>query len=574
MTTDEIEPFSRKRFAAGPSVGAIGTGCIGGKATGLVAANRVLAESIPDGEFEGIRVSVPRLAVIGTDLFDLFVERNGLEALRDSGEPDERIAHAFQRGEFPTEFVGDLRAVVEASRAPLAVRSSSRLEDSTNEPIAGIYGTKMIPNNQFDASTRFSKLVEAVKYVFATTWFKDARGYREKTGRRADEEKMAVIVQEVVGHPYRDRHYPTVSGVARSWNYYPAGKVKPDEGVIDLALGLGKTIVDGESSWSYSPPHPNADPPVAMNELLKQTQTRFWAVNLGRPPEFDPVSEAEFMVKAELSDAALDASLDFVASTYVPESDRIVMGVGRPGPRVLNFAPIIRMNDIPLTKLVTHLLAECERELGTEVEIEFAMNLDPLRRNPPEFGFLQVRPIVVSREEVDLAPEDMLGAVVASHRVLGHGRIDTVQDVVYVRPETFRKEMNTRIAGEIGELNKALHAEGRDYVLVTFGRLGSSDPWLGVPADWGQISRARVIVEATTPDFDVELSQGAHFFHNMTSLRIFYFTVPHSSAYPVRFEWLESQPVAGETQHVRHVRLDRPLRIKVDGRKGMGVILS
>jgi hypothetical protein len=295
-------------------------------------------------------------------------------------------------------------------------------------------------------------------------------------------------------------------------------------------------------------------------------------VNLGKPPAFDPVHETEFLVRADLADADFDGTLVKVASTYSPESDRIVMGIGRPGPRVLDFAPIIRMNEIPLTGLVTKLLESCERELNTEVEIEFALDLDPLRRDPPAFGFLQVRPIVVSRERVDLAEADLEGGIVAATRVMGHGRIDTVADVIYIRPDVFRKEFNTRIAAEIASLNTPLAEAGRDYMLITFGRLGSSDPWLGVPVNWGQISRARVIVEATTPDFDVELSQGAHFFHNMTSLGIFYFTVPHSSRYPIDWDWLDRQTVVAETEHVRHVRLEKPLLVRVDGRKGLGTI--
>jgi hypothetical protein len=306
---------------------------------------------------------------------------------------------------------------------------------------------------------------------------------------------------------------------------------------------------------------------------MKQTQTTFWAVNLGKPPEFDAIRETEYLVTGELSDAELDGSLEFVASTFVPASDRVVMGVGRPGPRILNFAPLIRMPDIPLTALVRLLLDRCESDLETDVEIEFALTLDPLRREPPRFGFLQVRPIVVSREEVGLDPEELSSpeCVVASTRVMGHGHHE-LSDVIYVKPDTFRKEMNPRIAAEIGELNRDLREAGRDYVLITFGRLGSTDPWLGVPADWGQITNAKVIVEATTPEFDVELSQGAHFVHNLTSLRIFFFTVPHHGPHPIRWDWLDGQEVVRETEHVRHVRTAAPLGVRVDGRRGIGVI--
>ena len=568
----ELPPFSRSEFLTDSSISAIGTGGIGGKAAGLVAASRVLRTAFPEGSYESIAVRIPRLAVIGTDVFGLFIERNGLTPLAESDESDERIALAFQQADFPVQFVGDLRALVETAKTPLAVRSSSLLEDATNEPFAGIYETKMIPNNQPDPSVRFAKLLEAIKFVYASTWFSGAQGYREMAGRHWSEEKMAVVVQEVVGRRLTNRYYPTVAGVARSWNYYPTGRAKPEEGVIDLALGLGKTIVDGETSWTYSPAHPNLNPPVTTSDLLKYSQTRFWAVNLGKPPAFDPVKETEFLVQCDLADADLDGTLVKVASTYSPESDRIVMGIGRPGPRVLDFAPIIRMDDIPLTGLVRTLLTSCEKELNTEVEIEFALDIDPLRRDPPTFGFLQVRPIVVSREQVDLTEAELGGGIVSATRVMGHGRIDTVQDVIYIRPDVFSKEFNTRIAAEIASLNTPLAEAGRDYMLVTFGRLGSSDPWLGVPVNWGQISRARVIVEATTPDFDVELSQGAHFFHNMTSLGIFYFTVPHSSRYPIDWEWLDRQPVVAETEHVRHVRPDKPLRVRVDGRKSLGTI--
>jgi len=543
MTVDEVQPFSRSLLGEPASISAIGTGWLGGKATGLVQGSRILAESFPDGTWDGIEVSVPRLVVLATDVFDRFMAQADLAEAAASEEDDERIAHAFQRADFPFDLVGDLRAIVETVRTPLAVRSSSLLEDATHEPFAGIYATKMIPNNQSDASTRFTKLIEAIKLVYASTYFRDARGYRERTGRDLTEEKMAVVIQEVVGVGHGERFYPTISGVARSWNYYPVGKARPDEGVIDLALGLGKTIVDGEAAWSLSPAHPKADPPFTIPQ-------------------------------AGLAEAELDGSLDFVASTYVPESDRIVMGIGRKGPRVLNFAPVTRMDDVPLVPLVAKLVDACERGLGVEVEIDFALTLDPLRRDPPRLGFLQVRPIVVSREEVDLSEEELRegSAVVASTRVMGHGRLDTLTDVVYIVPETFGKEMNARIAQEIGEINRGLAAEGRDYALFTFGRLGSSDPWLGVPVDWGQISHARVVVEATTPEFDVELSQGAHFFHNMTSLGIFYFTVPHHGPFPIRWDWLAEQEVVLETEHVRHVRASAPLRVRVDGRRGLGVI--
>ena len=385
---------------------------------------------------------------------------------------------------------------------------------------------------------------------------------------------MAVVIQEVVGRRYGERFYPTISGVAKSYNFYPVGKAKPEQGVVSLALGLGKTIVDGSRCWAYSPAFPKADPPLTIRDMLDQTQRQFWAVNMGQPPAYDPMTETEYLLHAELSDAEYDGTLADVASTYQPENDRVVMGISRPGPRILNFAPTIRMNDIKLNTLVVDLLRHAEETLGTEVEMEFAVTIDPLRREAVRFGFLQVRPIVVSRESIELDDGDLTGegVLVGSERVLGNGILDSLTDIVYVRPDRFSKEKTRLIAGEIDGINRALQAEGRTCVLIFFGRLGSSDPWLGIPVDWGQISQARVMVEATLPDMDVELSQGSHFFQNMTSLQIFYFNIHHAGRYGIDWNLLDKAKVIAETEHVRHVRLERPCTVKVDGRRSRGVI--
>ncbi|MCB2229479.1 PEP/pyruvate-binding domain-containing protein [bacterium] len=576
LQASDIPAFDRDRFGREEAVSAIGAGAIGGKATGLANAQKMLRERFPEGRWQGIEINVPTLAVLATGLFDAFMQRNNLWEIVREEQPDHRIANAFLRAEFPSELVGDLRALVEKTTTPLAVRSSSMLEDATFEPFAGIYATKMIPNNQPDADTRFRKLIEAVKFVYASTFFAEARGYMAATGRAHEEEKMAVVIQEVVGLRYQDRFYPTISGVAKSYNFYPSGKAKPEQGVVSLALGLGKTIVDGSRCWTYSPAFPKADPPLTIRDLLNQTQKQFWAVNMGQPSAYDPMTETEYLLQAELSDAEYDDTLRDVASTYQPENDRVVIGTSRPGPRIVNFAPIIRMDDIKLNALVVDLLKYSEESLGTEVEIEFAVTIDPLRREPVRFGFLQVRPIVVSLESIELTDEDMAGpnVIAASEKVLGNGTIDSLTDIVYVKPEVFAKEKTRVIAGEIALINRALQAEGRHCILVFFGRLGSSDPWLGIPVDWGQISTARVMVEATLPDMDVELSQGSHFFQNMTSLQICYFNIHHAGRHQVNWDLLNAGPVVAETEHVRHVRLQRPCTVKVDGRTSRGVILK
>ena len=575
IATTVLPPFSRDLYGVEGRLSAIGGGHIGGKAAGLVRARDILARAFPEGEWLGVRIDVPALAVLGTDVFDAFLARNDLAgALADPDLSDERIAHDFQRTDFPSEALGDLRALAAQAKTPLAVRSSSLLEDATHEPFAGIYATKMVPNNQPEPDVRFKKLLEAVKLVYASTFFREARGYRAMAHRGADEEKMAVVIQEVVGLRHQNRFYPTVSGVGRSWNWYPTGPARAEQGVLNLALGLGRQIVDGGRCWTYCPAHPRVDPPFTIRDLLHQTQTRFWAVNMGAPPAFDPTQEAEYLVHAEISEAEMDGSLEFVASTYDAAGDRIVMGIGRDGPRIVNFAPVLKMPGHPLPDLARELLDACGRETGEDVEIEFAVTMDPLKREPARLGLLQVRPIVVTRDVVDLRREDLVGdrVVVGSDQVLGNGVLEGIADVVYVRPDRFEPQATRRIAVEIASLNRKLAEADRPCVLIVFGRVGSTDPWLGIPVDWGQISQAKVLVEATTPEMNVDLSQGSHFFHNVTNLRIPFFTVRHDGRHRIRWDLLDAHPVESETEHVRHVRFETSLRVAVDGRQGFGKI--
>jgi hypothetical protein len=467
--------------------------------------------------------------------------------------------------------LGDLRAVAEDAKVPLACRSSSALEDALGRPFAGVYGTKMIPGNQPDVAGRFKSLVDAVKFVFATTFFHEARAYRRATGELPEPERMAVVVQEVVGRRHGDRFYPDLSGVARSFNFYPVGPAEPHEGVVDLALGLGKTIVDGGACWSFSPAHPRRPPPVGSpRELLDVTQAQFWAVNVGPPPPYDPMTETEHLVHRSLADAEADGTLRYAASTYDSESDRLVPGTGRPGPRVLDFAPILSWGELPLVPALRKLLAVCEEQLRGPVEIEFALSLPP--GTAGRIGFLQVRPLLVSHDRVEVGEDQLLSprAVVASTAALGNGRHE-VRDVVFVEPETFEARLTQQIAGEIESLNRPLVESGRPYLLVGFGRWGSSDPWLGIPVRWDQISGARGIVEATLPQMNPEPSQGSHFFHNLTSFSVLYLTVPFGTGRAVDWGWLQGQEVVARTPHVRHVRTGAPLLLRVDGRSRRGV---
>ena len=564
-----VPRFDRSFFTSEERITQIGDGALGGKARGLLLARGILRQTEPPPEF---RVTVPRMAVIATDVFDAFMNRNALDAVVASDRPDDRLALAFQRAELPVEIVGDLRALVEAAHTPLAVRSSSLLEDALYRPFAGVYETKMIPNNQPDADTRFRKLAEAVKLVYASTFFGAARSYRRATGLESENEKMAVIVQEVVGRRHGDRFYPDVSGVGRSYNFYPTGAARPEEGVVSLALGLGKTIVDGGQCWSYSPAHPNSPPPYgSASELLDNSQTSFWAVNMGRPPEYDPIAETEYLLHGSLSDAEQDDTLRHLASTYDAGSDRLSPGIGGRGPRALTFAPLLVLRQRPLNELLKALIEACEQDLQGPVEIEFALSLG---EEPAELGFLQVRPMVVSNERVEIPESDLEapGLLLASRRAMGNGRIDDIRDVVYVKPDGFEARFTPAVAAELEQMNSRLLDEERPYLLIGFGRWGSSDPWLGIPVLWGQISGARAIVEATLPDMNVEPSQGSHFFHNISSLGVSYLTVPHHAQSPIDWAWLDAQPSAAEAEYVRHIRLPQPLLVKVDGRVGRGAI--
>jgi hypothetical protein len=570
-----VPAFDRSFFGSEETFSRIGGGSLGGKAEGLIAVRRSLEETFPEGA-GSVRVEIPRLTVLGTDVFDAFVDRNSLLELALSGEPDRRIAHAFQQGDFPSEALGDLRGLVDKVHTPMAVRSSSLLEDALRRPFAGVYETKMIPNNQPRLTDRFQRLLEAIKLVYASAFFEGARTYRQVVGEGDDAEKMAVILQEVVGERHGNRFYPHLSLVARSFNYYPSGRARPEEGVVSLALGLGKTIVDGGVSWSYSPPHPKAPPPFgSVSELLRETQNRFWAVNMGPPPAFDPLAETEYMVEGDLSDAEYDGTLRNLASTYDGASDRLSPGLPGAGPRVLNFAPLLDLEEYPLNSLVRRLLEVCEGTLGTEVEIEAAMTFPSARSDGARLGFLQVRPMVTPDSAVEILPDELSGpdVLAGSERVMGNGIVDDIRDVVFARPEAFDAKFSRVVAGEINTVNRVLIQEGRPYLLIGFGRWGSSDPWLGIPVIWSQVSGAKVIVEAALPGVNVEPSQGSHFFHNLSSFQVSYFTVRHAAAEGgIDWPWLSRQEVVEETRFLRHVRLKDPLEVRVDGRTGRGVI--
>jgi len=570
-------PLFDRSFLRSPSpITRIGDGELGGKARGLVVIRDLLASGFAADRFPGIEVYVPRMVVLATGVFDAFMERNGLLQTALSDLADGQIAELFQRAELPVEILGDLRALAEEIRTPLAIRSSSLLEDALMRPFAGVYETKMLPNNQPDVDQRFRRLIEAIKFVYASTYFASARSYIRATDRTSADEKMALIIQEVVGRRHGDRFYPDVSGVARSYNFFPASGTAPRDGVVNLALGLGKTIVDGGASWIYTPTRPRAPMPFnSVRDILKLTQLGFWAVNMGRPPAYDPTSETEYLVKADLAAADYDDTLSAVASTFDAERDRFLPGTARNGPKAIDFAPLLAAGSVPLNGAIRELLSIGEQALQDAVEIEFAVELSG--RSQARLGFLQLRPMLVSDSEVEITDEELAagGLLLASDRAIGNGTLDSLYDIVYVRPETFEARLTPKIAAALETVNRTLLEQKRPYLLLGFGRWGSSDPWLGIPVEWGQISGARVIVESTLPDMNVEPSQGAHFFHNLISFEVPYLCVSHDpsgsgQARNIDWDWLDRQPAVTENSLLRHVRLGQPMVVKVDGRTGRG----
>lgn len=570
-----IPRFDRVFSPGQGKIARIGDGEIGGKTTGLLKVQQDVLNRLDERGHSEFFVSVPSFVVLCTDLFDEFMADNGLYDVVAEEERDDVIAHTFQRASLPTLHLGDLRALAESMKSPLAVRSSSLLEDALDHPFAGVYATKMIPNNQPAADIRFQRLIEAIKFVYASTFFRQAQSYLRTVGKDYRDEKMAVIIQEVVGQRCDDRFYPGLSGVARSYNYYPTGGAKPQDGVVNLALGLGRQIVDGGLSWTYCPAYPKAPSPFNnVGDLLKNTQTGFWAVNMGPPPPPDPIDETEYMVHLGLKEAEYDGTLDTLASTYDPASDRMRPGCVGAGPRVINFSPILEYNVLELNGLITELLRHAQDASGMPVEIEFAMTTNHDSGEPRGFGFLQMRPMMVSDDDITIDEADLSGEglLLASENALGNGQRDDIRDIVYLKPDVFDPKHTRTMASELDQINRTLERDGLPYLLIGFGRWGSSDPWLGVPVEWSSISGARVIVESSLPNMNPDLSQGSHFFHNMISFKIMYISTALSSDHPIDWDWLAKQTVVSETEFARHVRVDDPLRIKVDGLHNQGMV--
>ena len=571
-----VAVFRRDRFDRYSNFARIGEGSLGGKGRGLAFIDNIVKHHPELNQFDNATVMIPKTVVLCTDLFEEFMDHNNLYQLALSDADDAVILDAFRRATLPASLEGDILTFIEATSSPIAVRSSSLLEDSHYQPFAGIYNTYMVP--LLDNRHRMlSMLCDAIKGVYASVFFKDSKAYMQATRNVIDQEKMAVILQEVVGRQYGDRYYPSMSGVGRSLNYYPIGDERAEEGIVNLALGLGKYIVDGGQTLRICPHHPGKVLQMSDTEMaLRETQTRFYALDLKNMGENFSVDDAFNLLKLSVREADKDGALQYLASTYNPTDQVIYPGVYPDGRKIISFVGVLEHDVVPLPHLLREVLRLGQEAMRRPVEIEFAVEIDAATRSCV-FYLLQIRPMVDVKSDVhinlsEIRPETIL---LQSNNALGHGQMDDITDVVYVKTDGYNAGNNPLIAEEISRINAKFLDRGEHYVLVGPGRWGSSDSWLGIPVKWPNISAARIIVEAGLTNYRVDPSQGTHFFQNLTSFGVGYFTINDFNGDGVyNRAILDALPAVEETAHVRHVRFPHALSIKVDGKKKLGYVLT
>ncbi|MBR1940199.1 MAG: phosphoenolpyruvate synthase [Bacteroidaceae bacterium] len=568
--------FKRDRFDSYSNFARIGEGSLGGKGRGLAFIDNFLKRHQEFEEFDNARVMIPKTLVLCTDIFDEFMESNGLYEVALSDAEDDVILRYFLKAKLPDRLVEDFFTFFDVVKSPIAIRSSSLLEDSHYQPFAGIYSTYMIPYRD-DKYEMLRMLSDAIKGVYASVYFRDSKAYMQATSNVIDTEKMAVILQEVVGKQYGNHYYPSMSGVGRSLNYYPLGDEKPEEGTVSLALGLGKYIVDGGLTLRFSPYHPNHVLQTSEMEMaLRETQTQFYALDVTNNGQDFSINDGFNLLKLHVSEADKDGSLNYIASTYDPYDQCIYDGIYPGGRKVITFANILQHEVFPLAKILQLSLKYGEEEMRRPVEIEFAANLSHEKENQGTFYLLQIRPIVDSKENLDedLTTIDEDSLLLKSNNSLGHGIMTDLLDVVYVKTDGYSPQNNQEIAWEIEKLNRDFLNAGKNYILIGPGRWGSSDTWLGIPVKWPHISAARIIVEAGLTNYRVDPSQGTHFFQNLTSFGVGYFTI---NAYMndgiYRQDFLNAQPAVQETKYLRHVHFEQPVVVKMDGKKKLGVAI-
>ena len=564
---DEYQIFSR-----------IGEGSIGGKARGLAFINRIIKNNKLFNKYPDVLITIPRTVVLSTDIFDEFMDQNNLYSIALSDLSDDEILNRFVNAELPGHVYQDFYAFLAVSRNyPIAVRSSSKLEDSHYQPFAGIYSTYMIPRLE-DNKHMVKMLSDAIKEVYASVYYKASKAYMTATANVIDEEKMGIILQEVCGNSHEGIYYPTISGVARSINYYPIGSEKAEDGIVNIAFGLGKMIVEGGISLRFSPKHPRKILQLSSPEAaLRDTQKEFYALDLNIKSFIPSTDDGVNILKINIKDMNNEAVLKFVASTYDRNNNVLRDGIIQSGKRVITFTNILQHKIFPLAEILSTLLELGQKEMNNPIEIEFAVNLETPAGSPKIFNFLQIRPIVHTEEThtINIDHIEKEQTIIYSESALGNGVFKGIYDIVYIKPESFSAANNKRVSLEIEKINATFVKESKGYVLIGPGRWGSADPWLGIPVKWAQISAARIIIESGLKNYRIDPSQGTHFFQNLTSFRVGYFTVnPYINEGYYDVEFLNKLEVVYEDSYIRHVRFKDPLEIMIDGKKHRGVILK
>ncbi|MBS3748978.1 MAG: hypothetical protein KGY65_06820 [Candidatus Thermoplasmatota archaeon] len=570
-----VTDFSRKIKEPQSNINRMGDGSLGGKARGLAFLAKILSKYITEEMFPNLKITIPRTIVLSTEIFDKFIEKNDFPLSELFNLSDERIAAHFLKANLPATILGDLRAFVRNTRKPLIVRSSGMLEDSLFQPFAGIYASVLLPNESWETDLRFQEVCNSIKYVYSSTYFSQARTYIQSTPKHIADEKMAILLQEVVGQKHGKYFYPTVAGVAKSYNHYPAGPCSPEEGIVYLSLGLGKAIVDGGSSYCFCPKRPKTPLCGTPKDFLPYSQKKFYAIDLTSFYKTMGDHEENSLAHLDVDLAKEHGTLNALASTYSHRDDRIYPGIEEDGYLVINFAPLLQFNTIPLAKAMELLLSISEIALGYPVEIEFALNIPKEEDTSAELVILQIRNMMPpsETEDVDLKDFSKEDVICYSENALGNGTITDIKDIVYVDPETFDMGQSQQIVPLLRDINLKLMNQNKPYLLIGPGRWGSADPWLGIPVIWSDIAGAKAIIETPVKEKTIEPSQGSHFFHDMVSSQVGYL-ITQSKKSILNWDYLSSLPKKQHKDSVYHVHTDEPLSIHLDGRNRKGIIVK
>lgn len=572
----KIVSFEESAILEESNIVSLAPGALGGKGRGLAFINTLIYNFQFSDLIKEINIRTPKTSIIGTDEFDIFMEINKLHDFVYNERDYEIIKRRFMESDLSYNLVKRLKIFLKLITKPIAIRSSSLFEDSLMQPFSGIFETYLLPNNHPDFDKRLEQAMDAIKLVYASIFSTNARTYFEAIHYKIEEEKMAVIIQEVVGNQFEDYFYPHISGTAQSHNFYPVAHMKPDEGFAVIAMGLGQYVVEGEKAFRFSPAYPTLDI-VSSKDLYKNSQVHFYAVNLGGLDLNLLEGEDAGLIKLDIDKAEGHGTIKHCASVYDIENDRLVPGIDSPGPRVMNFANILKYDYIPLAKCLSLILDVVKEALGCPVEIEFAVDLNKTRNNQSSFYLLQIKPLVGNESDYSIEENklDKNQILLYTHKSMGNGRIDEITDIIYAVPEKFDNLKTLEMTYEIEKLNAQMLKENRKYVLIGPGRWGTRDRFIGIPVAWPQISNAKIIVEMSLDDFPMDASLGSHFFHNVTSMNVGYFSVNHTSPGDfIRWEIISKQEKIAETKYFRHVRFEKPFSVLMDGKKGIAVILK